>query len=93
MKLPQPFGPVWNLRLLRKVALLAFIAVLLVVLGCLITGHFKPAGAFTVSAIIFGFNWQFVRHLTLRLEKWSQRPGFRNVSPSRHPLTGNARDE
>lgn len=79
MILPQPFGPVWNLRLFRKVALLLFVVMLLVVLGCLVTGHFTRAGVLGVSAIIFGFFWQFVRHLTQRLEEWSQRPGFREV--------------
>ncbi|MEM6393548.1 MAG: hypothetical protein AAF797_12300 [Planctomycetota bacterium] len=93
MKLPPSIGPAWNLRLFRRVSLLMFVAMLAVVVSFLTIGYYKQAGVLTISAIFFGLFWQFVRHLTLQLEKWSQRPGFREVSPNhRLQLTGNTRE-
>jgi len=81
MKLPPSFGPVWNLRLLRRVTLLFFVLAVFMLVACLVVGNIRQACAPAVSAIIFGFAYQRIRELTLRLEKWVERPGYRSVLP------------
>lgn len=80
MKLPRQIGPVWNLRLVRTAALLMFSFVLLLFVACLVAGRFTNAAVVAVSVLIFGFGWRTVRHITLRFERWAQRPGFRTHS-------------
>jgi hypothetical protein len=80
MILPQPLEPVWNLQWYRRVTLLFFLVVATIDVLCLLTGRFTCAGAFAISVIIFGGNYHVARHVTLRMERWAARPGFRRMS-------------
>ncbi len=73
MRLPPPIQSVRNLRWFRVVALISFLAVLVIAVGSLLVGRWATAGAFALSAAIFGFNWQSARTVTLLLEQWHAR--------------------
>ncbi len=70
---PLNFGPVWNMRLFRRVAGVATLAIWIAIPIVFFAKSAGAAAAFMLQGLLFACQYQTIRHITLIMERWETR--------------------